>query len=134
MHFHNFYIKMYMRVFCMASVLHHTSFLTTRLAFKLRGLLPYKVPQLSPPFLFFDVIADKVHIRPMDWKHITCPIYFNGCRLSLSAFRAYKVQMYFGVLRLSLHSICGTWSVLDIGFYNCSIPFASKATLLRKVY
>ena len=39
MHFHNFYIKMYMRVFCMASVLHHTSFLTTRLAFKLRGLL-----------------------------------------------------------------------------------------------
>ena len=27
-----------MRVFCMASVLHHTSFLTTRLAFKLRGL------------------------------------------------------------------------------------------------
>ena len=74
------------------------------------------------------------NIRPMDWKHITCPIYFNGCRLSLSAFRAYKVQMYFGVLRLSLHSICGTWSVLDIGFYNCSIPFASKATLLRKVY
>ena len=74
------------------------------------------------------------NIRPMDWKHITCPIYFNGCRLSLSAFRAYKVQMYFGILRLSLHSICGTWSVLDIGFYNCSIPFASKATLLCKVY
>ena len=74
------------------------------------------------------------NIRPMDWKHITCPIYFNGCRLSLSAFRTYKVQMYFGVLRLSLHSICGTWSVLDIGFYNCSIPFASKATLLCKVY
>ena len=62
------------------------------------------------------------------------PIYFNGCRLSLSAFRAYKVQMYFGVLRLSLHSICGTWSVLDIGFYNCSILFACKATLLCKVY
>ena len=39
------------------------------------------------------------NILPMDWKHITCPIYFNGCRLSLSAFRAYKVQMYFGVLR-----------------------------------
>ena len=38
MHFHNFYIKMYMRVFCMASVLHHTSFLTTRVTFKLRGL------------------------------------------------------------------------------------------------
>ena len=36
--------------------------------------------------------------------------------------------MYFGVLRLSLHSIYGAWSVLDIGFYNCSIPFASKAT------
>ena len=70
----------------------------------------------------------------MDWKHITCPIYFNGFRLSLSAFRANKVQMYFGVLRLSLHSICGTLSVLDIGFYNCSITFASKATLLRKVY
>ena len=42
--------------------------------------------------------------------------------------------MYFGVLRLSLHSICGTWSVLDIGFYNCSIPFASKATLLHAKY
>ena len=27
-----------MRVFCMASVLHHTSFLTTRVTFKLRGL------------------------------------------------------------------------------------------------
>ena len=40
--------------------------------------------------------------------------------------------MYFGVLRLSLHSICFTWSVLDIGFYNYSIPFASKATLLPK--
>ena len=38
MYFHNFYIKMYMHVFCMASVLHHTSFLTTMLAFKLRGL------------------------------------------------------------------------------------------------
>ena len=50
------------------------------------------------------------------------------------AFRAYKVQMYFGVLRLSLHSMYGTWSVLDIGFYNCSISFASKATLLCKVY
>ena len=62
------------------------------------------------------------------------PIYFNGYRLSLSAFRACKVQMYFGILRLSLHSICGTWSVLDIGFYNFSIPFASKATLLCKVY
>ena len=38
MHFHNFYIKMYMHVFCMALVLHHASFLTTRLASKLRGL------------------------------------------------------------------------------------------------
>ena len=38
MHFHNFYIKMYMHVFCMALVLHHTTFLTTRLASKLRGL------------------------------------------------------------------------------------------------
>ena len=28
-----------MHVFCMASALHHTSFLTTRLAFKLRGLV-----------------------------------------------------------------------------------------------
>ena len=30
---------MYMHVFCMASVLHHTSFLTTRLTFMLRGLV-----------------------------------------------------------------------------------------------
>ena len=75
------------------------------------------------------LIIDNIH--PMDWKHITCAHTF---RLSLSAFHAYKVQMYFGILRLSLHSICGTWSVLDIGFYNCSIPFASKATLLCKVY
>ena len=30
-----------MRVFCMASVLHHTSFLTTRVTFKLRGLYMY---------------------------------------------------------------------------------------------
>ena len=40
MNFHNYYIKMYMHmhVFCMASVLHHASFLKTRLAFKLRDL------------------------------------------------------------------------------------------------
>ena len=62
------------------------------------------------------------------------PIYFNGCSMSLSAFRTYKLQMYLGVLRLSLHSICSTWSVLDISFYDFSIPFASKVTLLHKVY
>ena len=40
-----------MHVFCMASVLHHTSFLTTRLAFKLRGLHEVK------PYVVMDLLA-----------------------------------------------------------------------------
>ena len=35
------------------------------------------------------------NIRPMDWKLLTCALYYYDSSLSLSAFRAYKLQNYF---------------------------------------
>ena len=65
---------MYMHVFCMASVLHHTTFLTTRLAFKLRGLrvvdtqlsytiqVGYRVFKLCFIYLVTDNLVLKCHL------------------------------------------------------------------------